>query len=313
MVLRLEESLRRLGHEVVGEPLTGPGGPMRYVLSRKRVAALIRNFRPDIVHSHFGYSGLAVPRGSPPWVATFNGDDLNGTTSARGGVLLKSRLGILVSQFVAWRSTRCIAVSADLRQRLWFPTARRKTTVIRDSVDPKLFRPMDRTVARRRLALGSDSVIVLFPHDVTQPNKRLSLAQEAVEVLRQWVPVAHLLVVNNCAPNEMPWYYAAADAMIITSVREGGPSSAKEALACGLPVVSVDVGDRELFREVPQAMLRAAAKPADLAQALRQVTQTGQRARKSLLPPSLELEAGLHAVLEVYQLALAGANALPRT
>jgi glycosyltransferase involved in cell wall biosynthesis len=41
----------------------------------------------------------------------------------------------------------------------------------------------------------------------------------------------------------MPWYYSAADAMILCSDSEGSPTAVKEALACNLPVVSTDVGD----------------------------------------------------------------------
>ena len=49
----------------------------------------------------------------------------------------------------------------------------------------------------------------------------------------------------------MPWYYSAADSMLLCSDREGSPTSVKEALACNLPVVATDVGDvRELFSGV---------------------------------------------------------------
>ena len=35
----------------------------------------------------------------------------------------------------------------------------------------------------------------------------------------------------------------AADALILTSKREGSPNTVKEALACNLPVIATDVGD----------------------------------------------------------------------
>jgi glycosyltransferase involved in cell wall biosynthesis len=106
----------------------------------------------------------------------------------------------------------------------------------------------------------------------------------------------------------MVWYYAAADAMIITSVREGGPSSAKEALACGLPVVSVDVGDRDLFREAPEAMTCVAPRPYDLAVGLLRAARAPQAPRKSFLPRWLELESTTRSLLDVYRRAVEQAN-----
>lgn len=305
VVVRLLDALRRLGHRVELIPLGERGGPWRYVQARARVARAIAALQPDVIHVIFGYSGLAVPAGRVPIVTTLCGDDLNGTVGSSGGLTWTSRLGVLVSQWVAWRSGRCIVVSDTLRDRLWSSAVRAKTGVIRDAVDPALFRPLPRQAARARLGLSDDEVLVIFPHDVTQPTKRLWLAEAAVGELRRWVPQARLWVVNGRAPDEMPWHYAAADAMIVTSVREGGPSSVKEALACGVPVVSVPVGDLELFREAPQMMVRAADRPADLGEALRHALSRAPADRRSCLPPGLTLDEAARGVAGVYRDAIA--------
>jgi glycosyltransferase involved in cell wall biosynthesis len=41
----------------------------------------------------------------------------------------------------------------------------------------------------------------------------------------------------------MPLVYASSDALLVTSEVEGSPNCVKEALACGVPVVTVEVGD----------------------------------------------------------------------
>jgi len=304
IVERLATALRELGHRIEFLQL-GVGNPGRYLLARRRVARAIRVLTPDVIHIHFGYSGLAVPHTSVPIVTTFHGDDLNGTVTASGGISLKSRLGVAVSQWVGWRSTRCIAVSAALKDRLWSSRVRAKTVKIRDAVDTRLFRPLSWSAARDRLGLSEDEALVIFPHDATQPTKRLWLAEASVDVLKQWVPRARLWVVNGRPPNEMPWYYAAADAMVLTSVNEGGPTSVKEALACGLPVVSVPVGDTELFHQVGDAILCAAPRPTDIAAALRNCLRRARCERQSHLPSELSLPNSARAVCELYWDAIA--------
>ena len=303
-VVRLIAALRALGHRVELFELSAGGGALGYIRARARVAKAIRTLSPDVVHVHYGSCGLAVPRTRVPLVTTFVGDDLNGTPDRSGRTTWKSRVGILLSLYAAWRSRRCITVSASLRSRLRSSVLREKTCVIRDGVDPAVFRPLPRADARRRLGLPPDAVLVIFPHDTTQLTKRPWLAEAAVAELQRSLPAAKLWIVNGKAPNEMPWHYAAADVMIVTSRREGGPSSVKEALACGIPVVSVSVGDTELFGEVPNGIRAAADNPTDLGAALRDVLKT-PRERRSLLPPGLELREAAQAVVAVYRQASA--------
>ena len=304
VVPRLAAALRKLGHRVELVEL-GVGSPGRYLLSRRRVAEAIRVMAPDVIHVHFGYSGLAIPRTSVPIVTTFNGDDLTGTPGASGRITLKSRLGILVSQYVAWRSTRCIAVSQTLRERLWTKARRARTSVIRDAVDPSLFRPLPREEARQRCGVPEDDVLVIFPHNAWEPRKRLWLAEEAVDVLKGTLPKARLWVVNGRAADEMPWYYAAADVMIVTSMFEGGPTATKEALACGIPVVSVAVGDLDVFKEVPVGSTCVSDHPAALASALRDALDRAPKKRTSLLPESLTLDHAARTAAALYQQVIA--------
>jgi glycosyltransferase involved in cell wall biosynthesis len=259
----------------------------------------VRAFDPDVVHIHFGYSGLAVPPVRAPIVTMFCGDDLNGTWSRRGGVTLRSRLGILVSQITALRSARCITVSSSLRDRLW-SAARRRAVVLQDPVDDRLFRPIPQSDARRRLGISPEDRLVIFPHDASQPTKRVSLAQDAVARLRTMVPSARLWIVNGVPPDDMVWHYAAADLLIITSALEGGPSSAKEALACGLPVVSVPVGDLELFQDAPHGAVIADASPEALSEAMHSILSRAAEPRQSLLPGRLTWREALPRLIQVY-------------
>lgn len=302
IVIRIAQALRDLGHQIQFVEIGAHRSFVGYLRARRDVTRALREYQPDLIHVHFGYSGVAIPRCSVPIVTSFYGDDLNGTVARDGSTTLKSRVGIAIAQWMAWRSVRCIAVSAHLRDRLWLGASRRKTAVIRDAVDIDLFRPIPQDEARRHVGISSEGTLVIFPHDVSQPTKRLWLAEKALAVLKRSIPNADLWVVNGRPPDQMPWYYAAADAMLVTSEREGGPSSVKEALACGIPVVSVAVGDTELFAEVTDWMARADATPEALAEALRVVlTRKRSGERRSHLPRGLTLDNAAQAIGLLYQ------------
>ncbi len=310
VIQRLARGLREVGH-LVTEFEIGEGSPWRYLRERGRVRQVVRKFRPDVLHVHFGYGILAVPRLPVPIVTSFVGDDLYGTRNGRSGITLKSRLGILFSQYAAYRSSRCVVVSDPMRGRLWLRSAQARARVVRDAVDPRLFRPLPQVEARRRLGLELGAKLVLFPHDISQPNKRLSLAQNAVDIVREIDPSVRLWIVNDRPADDMPWYYAAADVMIITSVTEGGPSSAKEALACGLPVVSVPVGDVQMFAEAGDVMIRSEPTPEELAACLRRALAEPEMPRHSHLPSSLRIDQAVRVLESVYREALSPEAKVP--
>lgn len=303
VIQRLANALTEAGHEIQWVRLPDRRGLTRYLQGREPVRHAVAEFRPDLVHVHFGYSILAVPRIRTPVVTSFYGDDLNGTSRLGGRLSLRSRVGVVLSHYAGLRSRALITVSEGLRDQLRLDSLRRRTAVVRDAIDSRLFMPHPRDTARKRLGVGPGEFLVLFPHDVSQPNKRVDLAKAAVTELQRGLPAARLWVVNGKPPDEMPWYYSAADVMLVTSVREGGPSSAKEALACGIPVVSVPVGDVELFRDVPDHTRLADPSPAALAAAIRTFGSASSGHRASYLPPFLELRSAAEAITRVYQVA----------
>jgi teichuronic acid biosynthesis glycosyltransferase TuaC len=72
-------------------------------------------------------------------------------------------------------------------------------------------------------------------------------------------------------------YMNAADCLLLTSDYEGSPTVIKEALACGLPIVSVDVGDvRDRLKGVSPSRI-VGRDPVEIAAALESVLSLGER------------------------------------
>lgn len=116
--------------------------------------------------------------------------------------------------------------------------------VIPHGVDLETFKPQDQTAARERLGWRTERRYVLFPYSRDRRVKNYERARRIVDAVgRRLSEPVELHAVTGVDHEDMVRYYAAADALILTSDREGSPNAVKEALACDTPVVSVDVGD----------------------------------------------------------------------
>jgi glycosyltransferase involved in cell wall biosynthesis len=116
--------------------------------------------------------------------------------------------------------------------------------VIPHGVDLDTFAPQPQRDARRDLGWDPDRTLVLFPYPASRDVKDYPRARRVVERVSDRLdqPV-ELKQVYGVPHDEMPTYYSAADALLLTSRREGSPNSVKEAMACNCPVVATDVGD----------------------------------------------------------------------
>jgi glycosyltransferase involved in cell wall biosynthesis len=79
-------------------------------------------------------------------------------------------------------------------------------------------------------------------------------------------------------PNSLvPIWLNATDVLLLTSLHEGSPTIVKEALACGTPIVSVNVGDVAERIEGVSGCHIVEAQPEAIALSLKAVLQARQR------------------------------------
>jgi glycosyltransferase involved in cell wall biosynthesis len=75
------------------------------------------------------------------------------------------------------------------------------------------------------------------------PTKNYRLAEAALRELAARGVRARLIPLEGVPHDQVPVWLSAADAVLVTSLREGSPNIVKEAMACDSPVVGVPVGD----------------------------------------------------------------------
>src|SRR5207302_11403303 len=120
----------------------------------------------------------------------------------------------------------------------------------------------------RLLGWDPGARIVLFGGNPGVPLKRLWLAEAACKTASATLGVVQLERLIGVAPEYVPVVMNSADCLLLTSVTEGSPNVVKEALMCGLPVITTRVGDvEELLRDVSPSWV-CEASPDALADAL---------------------------------------------
>jgi glycosyltransferase involved in cell wall biosynthesis len=206
-----------------------PRGRGEYLPATRRLRALLRRQRFDLVHAHYGLAGwVARLAGARPLIITFHGTDV------------RHHLVGHLSRRLAWRADLVAGVSRALFEeedgRPGLPDVP-GAAVLPCGPDLSRFGPRPRAEARRALGLDPDARFLFFPANPTRPEKRGDRAAELATACG-----AELRTGGSIDPEQMPLWLNAADAVLVTSDYEGFGMAAVEALACDVPVLSTPVG-----------------------------------------------------------------------
>lgn len=225
-VVEQTEALKHIGIDVEFYGVHGKG-IRGYLSNRSTLISKIREYHPDLIHAHYGLSGLlANLQRIVPVVTTYHGSDIH----SKGLNLLLSRFSIRLSAFN-------IFVSPDLLNIAGIGGSGH--CVLPCGIDAETFVPIERSEARKELGWGLDKKYVLFAGAFANAVKNSPLAKEATAL----IPGAELVELKGFNREQVNLAMNAANCLLLTSHREGSPQVIKEAMACGTPIVSVDVGD----------------------------------------------------------------------
>lgn len=223
--------------------------------------------RYDLVHTFFGHSAfLARCQCRYPIVATYLGSDLLGKGKVNWTDGLIGRASLLWVDRVITMTEEMKAVSK-----------RSDAQVIPFGVNTNIFKPYSREQAREECGLSYDGKIILFPWDPERPEKMFSIVKDAVDILQQTDPTIQVITIHGQPRERIVEYMNACDVLVLTSLYEGSPVAVREAMACNLPIVSVDVGDvAEIITDTPGCYITQRTAQ-DLAQKLQIVLEKRQR------------------------------------
>jgi glycosyltransferase involved in cell wall biosynthesis len=176
-----------------------------------------------------------------------------------------------------------------------------RAAVIPAAIDTEFLSPMDYAASREALGWEPTARYVVFPGFRSNVRKRFDLFSQAIDSLRRKGVDARAAPLENLSRQQVVQTLSAADALLMTSDWEGSPLALKEALSCGTPVVSVDVGDAiESLQGLPGCDI-VARDPDLLGEALvRAFPAKGAPALRERAK-SYDLPAIVDQILEVYR------------
>lgn len=227
-----------------------------------------QDFRPNVIDAHFlfpdGYAATLVGRKlALPVTITLRGrkdQRLIGTT--REPFLRRA------VQSAARLFTVSDSLKRDVGEKLG--QAADRILVVGNGVDLDRFRPVDRLEARLRLGIAPDARVMIGVGGLVE-GKGFQRVIPLIKGLRRKFPNLVYLIVGSgttqgdmratlealawnenvadsvrfCGqqlPDELKWYYGAADVFVLATAYEGWANVLLEAMACGLPVVTTRVG-----------------------------------------------------------------------
>ena len=246
--------------------------PFRDIVAVFRLARLIRAERPQILHTHTAKAGaigrlaalVAGPDAPPIVVHTFHGHVLHGYFDP-----VRTQVFRLLERFLARTSTALIAVSPQVRDDLvsLHVAPAKKFTVVRLGIELDERVAIDeemRAEARRVMGIPPERFAVGWVGRMTGVKRTDDVVRAFAALRKRGVDAclcivgdgpdreqverrAHELgVIRDCLflgyQEDVARFFAVFDAFVLSSVNEGTPVVAIEALAAGRPVVATRVG-----------------------------------------------------------------------
>lgn len=328
-IVEQAESLHNAGCEIEWFGIIGKG-VIGYLRELPRLRKKIQDVKPDIIHAHYGLTCLLANLATRrvPVVSTYHGSDIN-----EPRVLPFSKMAMRLSAWNIFVSKRNVDIAKPKRHWSLIPCGvnmpQSWSELQKQNVEQLTLNQWVEGV------LNPNKKHVLFAGAFDNPVKDPELAIDAIASLNEKINIDkhsyadinrdkdltkkdELLHISTKNPKneveliELKGYNReqvnalmySCDALLMTSKTEGSPQVIKEAMACGCPIVSVDVGDvAERTEGVEGCYIVPTREPKDIAEKVTKAIAFNGKTdgRKKILECGLTNELVAKKIIEIYE------------
>ena len=299
-------ALQQLGCGVIFFGVQGKGiwGYLRCLPALKRA---IKQHQPNLIHAHYGLSGLlANLQRRVPVVTTYHGSDIN-----KPNILRFSKIAMRLSAHNIFVSQRNVILALSPNSLITSRLKKRYTLLPCGVNIPKSWNELQ-TQRIEQLTLNqwvqeklnAGVKHVLFAGAFNNAVKDPEVAKAAINELASEGANVDLIELKGYNRDQVNALMYNCDALLMTSKTEGSPQVIKEAMACGCPIVSVDVGDvAERVEGVDGCYVVRTREPKDIAEALQKALafQGKTNGRQRIIEMGLSNQQVAKRLIAIYQ------------
>lgn len=164
-----------------------------------------------------------------------------------------------------------------------------RVTVINNPVDCKLFSPLERKIARKKMGIPENAVVFSFTSQyISNTFKGLSTLSDVLQGMK--IPNAMIMAIGDKSgykemplvhavgllkgPEELSVAYSCADYFVMPSYKEAFAQSPMESMACGVPAIVFPVSGTDELINSKNGVRAKSFTPQDLEAAIRQAIST---------------------------------------